>query len=140
MSVVPGTLVASGDNFTIHVADGVVRLRVWSRRDMSYARGAELAQKKVDVLREVARRAGVVGLLFDLTEAAPVVGPVTEDAVQAMMRAFADHGHRVAVVVGPSPTQGLQFTRLAREACKRRAPWIVSDDIEDAERFLRPAP
>jgi len=141
MAAAPAELVASGDNFTLHVDRGVVLLRVWSRSDMSFARGAELAQTKLEHLRQLVNRPDVDGLLFDLVDAAAVVGPVTEEAVRAMVRVFAERDHAVAVVVGDSPTQSLQFTRMLRAVGGRRQSvrGIVTRDRAEAEDFVRGA-
>lgn len=108
---------------------------------MTFARGAELAQTKLELLRRVVNRPDVEALLFDLVDAAAVVGPVTEEAVRAMIRVFAERDHAVAVLVGDSPTQTLQFTRLLRAIGGRRATvrGIVTRDRVEAEAFVRGA-
>jgi hypothetical protein len=134
----PSELVATGDNFSLHVDDGVVLLRVWSQRDMSFARGAELAQTKLEHLRRLVVRADVRALVFDLVAAAPVVGPVTEAAVRSMIHVFAERRLPVAVVVGESPMQALQFTRLLREAgTKDDHHGLVTRDHAAADTFVR---
>lgn len=139
MAGTPAELVASGDNFSLHVDGGVVVLRVWSRRDMTFARGAELAQTKLEHLRQLVLRPDVDALLFDLVDAAAVVGPVTESAVRAMIRVFAERDFAVAVVVGESPMQTLQFTRMLRDVGGRQnvVRGLVTRDRAEAERFLR---
>ncbi len=140
MSAGPLHLVASGDNYTLHVDGGVVVLRVWSRRDMTFAHGAALAQAKLDHLRRLIERPGVAALLFDLVDAPAVVGPVTEQAVRAMIGVFAERGRPVAVVVGDRPLQALQFTRLVREICGTDAAaglGLVTHDRTEAETFVR---
>lgn len=130
--------VAQGENYTLHVDDGVAVLRVWSRKDLTSARGAELAQQKRVHLAQLARRGDVRALLFDLVDAAPAVGPVTQTAVREMFDAFVDRGHRVAVLVGPSPTQALQFERLVRTATRRREELgLVTADRATALAFVR---
>jgi NAD(P)-dependent dehydrogenase (short-subunit alcohol dehydrogenase family) len=132
-------LAATGDNYTLHVVSGVVVLRVWSRRDISYARGAALAQEKVQVLGQLAGREDVRALYFDLVDAAPVVGPITEAAVRAMFRTFVDRGHAIAVLVGNSATQELQFTRLLRDVGTRARParGLVTLSRDDADAYVR---
>lgn len=135
-------LVASGDNFTMHIDRGVVVLRVWSRRDMSFARGAALAQAKLDHLRQLVTRPDVSALIFDLIDAPAVIGPVTEQAVRAMIGVFAEHGHAVAVLVGERPMQTLQFSRLVREVCGTKNGHdlgLVTPDRVAAEAFVRRA-
>ena len=134
--------VASGDNFSLHVDAGVVVLRVWSRRDMTFARGAELAQTKLEHLRRLVTRPDVDALLFDLVDAAAVVGPVTETAVRAMIQVFAERDFAVAVVVGESPMQELQFTRMLRDVGGRKGAvrGVVTRDRAEADAFVRAAP
>lgn len=136
----PAELFASGDNFTLHLDGGSVVLRVWSRKDITFARGAELAQRKVEHLREVVGIPGVHGVLFDLVDAAAVVGPITEDAVRAMFRVFTERDLRVAVVVGDSPLQSLQFNRMLREVTGGKdidERGLVTRDRAAAEAFVK---
>jgi hypothetical protein len=142
MSAGPLHLVASGDNYTLHLDGGVVVLRVWSRRDMTFARGAALAQAKLEHLRRLIERPGVAALLFDLVDAPAVVGPVTEQAVCEMIGVFAERGRPVAVVVGERPLQALQFTRLVHKVCGPDAEngrGLVTHDRAEADAFVRAA-
>ena len=131
--------VAQGDNYMLHVVAGVAVLRVWSRKDISYARGAALAQEKVQVLERLALREDVRALFFDLVDAAPVVGPITEAAVRAMFRSFVERGHPIAVLVGNSATQELQFTRLLRDVGTRARParGMATSSRNDADAYIR---
>jgi hypothetical protein len=128
-------LYASGGNYAIHVDDGLVDVRVWRRPDVAPAEGARFAREKVVHLEALARRDGVVGLLLNLAEAPPVVGPVTQAAVADMLRPFADRRHRIAVVVGESATQRLQMERLLRAVL--RDDGCVVDTAPEAIAALR---
>jgi hypothetical protein len=143
MSGTSAELVASGDNFTLHVGDGVVVLRVWSRKEMTFARGAELAQTKIDHLRRLVDRSEVHALIFDLVDAAAVVGPITEETVRAMIRVFTDRDLRVAVLVGESPMQSMQFTRMLRDVIRRKLVderGLVTRDRAAAATFVKAEP
>lgn len=137
-----GDLIASGDNYTLHLRAGVAVLRVWMQRDMSSARGAELAQQKRVHIAQLARRSDVRALVFDLVDASPAVGPVTQQAVREMLDEFVRRRHPVVVLVGPSAMQTLQFERLVRAATKgRESLGLVTADRAAALAFVRlPAP
>jgi hypothetical protein len=128
-------LYASGGNYTIHVDGVVVDVVVWRRPDIGLLEGAAFAQQKVAHLRALAARAGLTALMLDLSDAPPIVGPKTQEAVAEMLEAFASVGRKVAVVVGESATQRLQLERLARVRLGRDG--CVFTTAADARLFLR---
>ena len=134
--------VASGANYTLDVDRGVVCLRVWKNSQLTFAQGAQLAHEKLSHLRVCVERPGMRALLFDLEHAPPVVGPVTEAAVQAMIRLFCERHLPVAVLVGDSPLQALQFARLLREMMgpAHDTHGLVTSVRAQAEAFVRGAP
>jgi hypothetical protein len=106
---------AEDGNYTIDVDEGIVDVHVWRRPDVAMPVGAGFAQEKVAHLTALAPRADVVGLLLNLADAPTVIGPLTQQAVQAMLRCFVDRGRRVVIVVGESSMQRMQCQRLLRE-------------------------
>jgi hypothetical protein len=104
-------LQVEGDNHRMSFQDGVVRAAVWKRPDLDHARGAENAQQiERKLLDWLALRPR--GLYLDVTEAPEVAGPKTEETIGSWFRAYADARVRIAVRVGPSAVQRMQYQRL----------------------------
>jgi hypothetical protein len=74
---------ASGDNYDVRIEDGLARIRVWRRPDLSFERGAALAEEMTGHLHALARgvEPGVRGIVFDLREAPPLMGKRTRAAM-----------------------------------------------------------
>ena len=73
------------------------------------------------------------GVIFDLRRGPPVFGPKTRESLAGFFAAAARQGIGVAVLVGESPIQVLQFRNLCRDAGGRAD---VFDNEADAERWF----
>ncbi len=71
------------------------------------------------------------GFVFDLRDAPPVSGPVTQGAISQILTGAERYGVRVAVVVGGGALQAMQIRRLTRECAPSCG--VVLADIEHAE-------
>lgn len=125
---------ATGGNYAIDVADGIVDVRVWRRPDVTMPTGAAFAQEKVAHLTALAARPDIAALLLNLTDAPPVIGPITQQAVQDMLRGFIDRRRPIALVVGQSSMQRMQCERLLRDL--GRPEGAVYATVDEALRAL----
>jgi hypothetical protein len=109
---------AQGDNHLISARDGLAICQVWSRPDLSPEDGAKNAKQMSDYLAGNVLRAGSSyrGIIFDLRRGPPVFGPKTRDTLAGFFSAAAANKMGVAVLVGESPIQVLQFKNLCRES------------------------
>ena len=109
---------AHGDNHTISVRDGVVICEVVSRPDLSAEDGARNAAQLVDFLTKHVLHEGSPyrSLVFDVRRGPPVFGPKTRDSLSALFTLAGRVGIPVAVLVGDSPIQLLQFRNLCRDS------------------------
>lgn len=127
---------ASGGNYVIEIdADGVAYVRVWRRPDVDSETGARFAEEKLAHLRVLARRCK--GLVFDLREAPPVVGPRTEATLAAVLSMFDGARKRCAFLVGGNPVQQLQLRRLI--AAHSSPHGRVESDLVKARAWARGA-
>jgi hypothetical protein len=126
---------AQGDNHLISARDGLAICQVWSRPDLSPEDGARNAQQMADYLTSNVLRPGshYRGIIFDLRRGPPVFGPKTRETLAGFFSAAARNNIGVAVLVGASPVQVLQFRNLCRE-CGGRAD--VFDNEPDAVRWF----
>lgn len=112
-------VLAEGYNFRITLEGSLVRCVVWATGDLDAARGATGAEEMVRTLESLAARGDVRGTIFDIQGAPPVAGPRTLAALTRMLGEHERVGKRIAVQIGPSPSQRLQMTRVARDAAAR---------------------
>src|SRR5688500_7918816 len=107
---------SSGDNHLISARDGLAICQVWSRPDLSPEDGAKNAQQMSEFLTsQVLRPASPYrGIIFDLRRGPPVFGPKTRATLAGFFAAAANNKIAVAVLVGESPIQVLQFRNLCR--------------------------
>lgn len=105
---------AEGDNFELELDRGVLALRVVRRPDLDSSRGADSAETMASLIARHAARVDVSGAIIDISQAPPVAGPRTQEALGRMLASVAREGKRAAVVVS-SATQRLQMERLAGE-------------------------
>jgi len=73
------------------------------------------------------------GIIFDLRKGPPVFGPKTRETLAIFFSAAAKANMGVAVLVGDSAIQLLQFRNLCRDSDGRAD---VFDNEPDATRFL----
>jgi hypothetical protein len=110
--------VSQGDNFSIDIGPtGVVECVVWKRPDLSWAEGARFAALFADGVEALARAEGTA-FVVDLSEAPPLFGPRTEEALARAFASVERAGKALAVVIGSVGMQKLQLERVLRE----RAP------------------
>ena len=125
---------AEGLNYSIDLEGSVATCRVWSRPDLDSTQGAALAVEKVTLFRRLAQ-GEVRGMVFDLTQAPPVTGPKTQEALGQMLHAWQSHSKPVAVVVGANSIQQLQLRRLVTTFAHDHGN--VSSSIEEASAWLK---
>lgn len=125
-------ILAERENHLVSVRHGMLMCQVWRRRDLDITRGAELARLLADQLEDSFRRGvSARGFVFDLREAPPVSGPVTQGAISHILTSAERYGVRIAVVVGPGALQAMQIRRLTRECAPSCG--VVMQDVESAE-------
>jgi hypothetical protein len=125
---------ASGSNFRIELDDGGAVCRVWSRPEESSEEGARAAQHMDATLRALLASGKATRLLFDISEAPPVVGPVTEQALGSLFAAWEKAGCPVAVLGREHATMKLQFRRMLSTHAKSRGAFF--EDRPSAEAWL----
>ena len=129
---------AQGDNHLISARDGLAICQVWSRPDLSPEDGARNAQQMSDYLttQVLTTNTPYRGIIFDLRRGPPVFGPKTRETLAGFFKGAAKLGIAVAVLVGESPIQVLQFRNLCRDAGGRAD---VFDSESDAVRWFASA-
>jgi hypothetical protein len=129
----PSELSTSGDNHELTLRDGVVRGRIWKRPDLDMEQGAENArQLEATLLGWLQHRPK--GLYLDVSEGPEVAGPKTEATIGTWFRAYAQARVGIAVRVGPSAVQKMQYQRLTQ--AHAGALGHVSADADECLRFL----
>lgn len=109
---------SQGDNHLISARDGLAICQVWTRPDLSPEDGARNARQMSDYLASNVLRLGSPyrGIIFDLRRGPPVFGPKTRETLAGFFTAAARANMGVAVLVGESAIQRLQFRNLCRDA------------------------
>jgi hypothetical protein len=128
---------AEGQNYSIDVDGSRATCRVWSRPDLDSAQGAALAIEKISLFQRLAQTSGQGSareLLFDLTQAPPVTGPKTQEALGQMIGAWEQAGKRIGVVSGPLSMQQLQLRRLLTTFAPQYGALFTS--LDDARAWL----
>jgi hypothetical protein len=130
---------SEGDNHLISARDGLAICQVWTRPDLSAEDGARNARQMSDYLMTSVLYPGTKyrGVIFDLRRGPPVFGPRTRESLADFFGAAAREGIGVAVLVGESPIQVLQFRNLCRDSGGRAD---VFDNEADAVRWFGSAP
>jgi hypothetical protein len=126
---------SQGDNHLISARDGLAICQVWTRPDLTPEDGARNAKQMSDFLStQVLRPASPYrGIIFDLRRGPPVFGPKTRETLAGFFAAAAANNMGVAVLVGESPIQLLQFRNLCRDA-RGRAD-VFSSEAEAVHWF-----
>ena len=129
---------SEGDNHLISARQGIATCQVWVRADLSPEAGARSAQQMSDYLtRHVLHPDSPYrGVIFDLRKAPPVYGPKKREALGGFFSAAARASIPVAVLVGESAIQVLQFRNLCRDSGGRAD---VFDNEVDAVRWFGPS-
>ncbi len=128
---------SEGDNHLISVRHGIVTCEVWVRADLTPEDGARNARQMSDYLTRGVLVPGSPyrGVIFDLRRGPPVFGPKTREALGGFFAAAARASIAVAVLVGESAIQVLQFRNLCRDSGGRAD---VFDNEGDAVRWFGP--
>lgn len=110
-------LLGKGEVFEITAVDGIARLEVVNRPDVTPEEGARCASEMNDIItnRVLAPRSGYRALLVDVRRGPPVFGPNTRAALGDMFAKIEDAKKATAVLVGTPAIQRLQFSSLVRE-------------------------
>ena len=128
---------SEGDNHLISARHGIATCQVWVRPDLSPEDGARSARQMSDYLAQnvLYPDSPYRGVIFDLRKAPPVFGPKTREALAGFFSSAAKSGIPVAVLVGESAIQVLQFRNLCRDSGGRAD---VFDNEADAIRWFGP--
>ena len=102
---------AEGMNYSIDLEGSMAVCRVWSRRDLDSATGAQLAMEKIVLFKRLAA-GDTAAMLLDLSQAPAVTGPKTQSALGEMLKAWQEVSKPVAVVASSHSIQQLQLRRL----------------------------
>lgn len=126
--------VVKGDNHELTLQRGLVQARIWKRPDLDLAQGAENAmQIERTLLGWLPRRP--TGLLLDLSGGPEVAGPKTEATIGSWFRAYSQAKVAIAVRVGASAVQRMQYQRLMQQYGSARG--CISQDMDECLAFLR---
>lgn len=134
------TVLASGEIFEVVGEGQLVTCAVINRSDVTAEVGARCANEMQAALVKalVAANAPFRGVVFDVRKAPIAFGPKTRAALAELFGRAETLQRRVAALVGPSPTQHIQFVNLQREV----APTVmfVSTSVEDTKAWATYAP
>jgi hypothetical protein len=130
---------SEGDNHVISARHGLAICQVWTRPDLTAEDGAKNAQQMSEYLERHVLQPGAPyrGVIFDMRRGPPVFGPKTRESLAAFFAAAAHLSMGVAVLVGDSAIQVLQFRNLCRDSGGRAD---VFDNEADAVRWFGPLP
>lgn len=128
-----------GDNHLISARHGLAICQVWTRPDLSAEDGARNARQMSDYLaRHVLQQGSPYrGVIFDLRRGPPVFGPKTRETLAGFFATAARLDMGIAVLVGESPIQVLQFRNLCRDSGGRAD---VFNNEADAVRWFGVVP
>jgi hypothetical protein len=126
---------SEGDNHLISARLGLAICQVWTRPDLSPEDGARNAKQMSDYLSQHVLHPGTPyrGIIFDLRRGPPVFGPKTRETLAGFFAAAARQNIGVAVLVGTSAIQVLQFRNLCRDSGGKAD---VFDNEADAVRWF----
>jgi hypothetical protein len=104
-----GRVFASGANYEIVVEGRRAIARVWNRPELSFERGARLAEEVLAHIIELAKRtpAEVTGVLMDVRDTKPLVGKRTRAVVTEIAAACAEGRVRLAFLASSPVTRTL---------------------------------
>ena len=130
---------SEGDNHLISARHGLAVCQVWTRPDLSAEDGARNARQMAEYLTThvLLQNSPYRGVIFDLRRGPPVFGPKTRESLAQFFATAARLNMGIAVLVGDSPIQVLQFRNLCRDSGGRAD---VFDNEADAVRWFGPLP
>lgn len=116
-------MLARGAIFEVRAEDDWVTCEVINRTGVSAEEGARCAAEMNEVLttRVLGARSLYRGLIFDVRKGPPAFGPKTRAELEMLFATATTNGRRIAVLVGESPTQRMQFGNLCLEHAKEHA-------------------
>jgi hypothetical protein len=128
-----------GDNHLISARYGLAVCQVWTRPDLSAEQGAKNARQMSEYLERNVLQPNTPyrGVIFDLRRGPPVFGPKTRETLAGFFATAARLEIGIAVLVGDSPIQVLQFRNLCRDSGGRAD---VFDNEADAVRWFGASP
>jgi hypothetical protein len=131
------TRTTEGDNHRLVMAEGLIRGAIWKRPDLDSAQGAANA-RQIELTLVEWLRYKPLGLLLDVSEGPEVAGPKTEETIGAWFEAYARANVPIAVQVGTSAMQKMQYQRLLQAKAGAKGKLCTSQP--EALAFLtRPA-
>lgn len=112
-----GIVLSYGPIFTIRSLGSIAWCEVTNRDDVSPEEGARCAATIQEVLtvQVLAPQSPYRGLVIDVRQGPTAVGPKTRATLERIFVAATTSQRRVAVLVGSSATQRMQFGNLCRE-------------------------
>ena len=129
--------VLTGRNFEIRTSGGVADCRVWRRPDLSREEGAKCGDELCEALAALATSNQVKALVLDLHEAPPP-GPLTQRAIERLMRAAETAARPVAVVCSSDALQRMQLRRIVTESAPKQGR--VFEDGGEARTWVQNSP
>jgi hypothetical protein len=126
---------AKGDNYEVVIEGAWAKIRVWRRPDLSFERGASLAEELSGLLGQLARGAvaDVKGLAFDLRTAPPLIGKRTRAALANAAAACEISHVRLSLICSSSAQRALLEHVIGRHSLH----CLVFADEEPAMAWLR---
>ncbi len=101
--------------YRLEQTHGLLVLRVESRPQLSSTAGAELAEEYAIKLEKMITET-TRGVVMELEQAPPAVGPRTTTALTTMFRVIASHRLPVSLHISHSATQRLQLSRILTDS------------------------
>ena len=123
----------SGPIFEIRDLDGIARCAIENRQEVTAEEGARCAEEMHTFLaREVLSASSrYLGLIFDVRKGPAVFGPKTRAALEELFRAAQRASKPIAVCVGDTAIQRLQFSALCKECAPALARVIETGNGSD---------
>ena len=116
-----------GANFAVEVgADGIGRVHVWRRPDLSRDEGAHCAQQLAEHMQRLASETRAC--IFDMTRAAPTWGPVTHQALLRMLAPWEAAAKPIYIIIPEEAITRILLRELQREAAPTRGKLVTSEE------------
>ena len=117
-----------GPNFDVELrADGIGRVRVWRRPDLSRDEGAHCAQQLAEHMHRLAL--GARACIFDMTRAAPTWGPVTHQALLRMLLPWEAAAKPIYIIIPEEAITRILLRELQREAAPTCGKLVASEEM-----------
>jgi hypothetical protein len=124
-----GIVLSYGPIFTIRSQGAIAWCEVINRDDVSPEEGARCAAMMNDVLttQVLTPQSPYRGVVFDVRQGPQAFGPKTRAMLERIFVAANGSQRRIAVLVGGSPTQRMQFGNLCLEHARDHAQVFLSE-------------